>query len=81
MGLMNNYFGPLGEDYCVYFYALSIFFGIGFAISLISVISFIVFNHKKVNSTFIINTIIILLNAFFLYLSNRLLHTMCVKAL
>ena len=26
---MNTYFGPLGEEYCVYFYALSIFFGIG----------------------------------------------------
>ncbi len=78
---MDTYFGPLGEEYCVYFYALSIFFGITFALSLFSVLYYMVFHFKKLNIMFIANTFFLLLNSFLAYLSNRLLHTMCMKAI
>lgn len=78
---MNTYFGPLGEEYCIYFYALSIFFGITFALSLFSVLYYMIFNFKKLNMMFVANTFFLLFNSFLAYLSNRLLNSMCMKAL
>jgi len=78
---MDAYFGPLGKEYCVYFYALSIIFGVTFVLSAISIGSFIVMHHKKVDAMFIANSVLILFNSFLAYLSNRLLNTMCVKTL
>jgi hypothetical protein len=80
-GFMNNYFGPLGKEYCIYFYVLSIIFGVTFVFSAISIASFIVMNHKKVDTMFIINSFFILLNTFFAYLVNRIMNAMCVKTL
>lgn len=78
---MNTYFGPLGEEYCVYFYALSIFFGIAFVLSVISVITYMFTNYNKINMTFITHTFFLLINSFLAYLVNRLLHTMCMKSI
>ena len=78
---MNTYFGPLGEEYCVYFYALSIFFGIAFVLSVISVVTYMFTNINKINMTFLIHTFFLLLNSFLAYLVNRLLHTMCMKSI
>ena len=78
---MNSYFGPLGQEYCVYFYALSIIFGLTFVFSAISIASFIVMHHKKVDVMFIVNSALVLFNSFLAYLANRLLHTMCVKTI
>ena len=78
---MFNYFGPLPQKYCVYFYFLSIFFGIIFAISILSIVSFIVFNQKKLNSLTTMNLILFSINSFIVYFVNRLLHTMCVRSL
>lgn len=78
---MNNYFGPLPREYCVYFYVLSIVFGIMFVASAISIAYFMITHVKNINSMFIFNSIFILLNSFLAYLANRLLHTMCVKSI
>ena len=78
---MNDYFGPLGKEYCAYFYFLSIFFGITFVLSALSIVSFLIFQHKKVNTMFAINSFFILFNTFLAYLVNRLMNTMCVKTL
>lgn len=78
---MNTYFGPLGEEYCVYFYALSIFFGIAFVLSVISIVSYMIMHVNKINMTFLIHTFFLLLNSFLAYLVNRLLHTMCMKSI
>jgi len=77
---LDKYFGPLGKEYCVYFYALSLFFGISFVLTLLSMFYFLIFNSKKINSTFVSNLVLILLNTFFGYFVNRLLHGMCVKS-
>ncbi len=78
---MNTYFGPLGEEYCIYFYALSIFFGIAFVLSVISVVTYMFTNVNKINMTFLMHTFFLLLNSFLAYLVNRLLHTMCMKSI
>ena len=78
---MDQYFGPLPREYCVYFYALSIVFGIMFAMSAVSIAYFMITHIKKVNLMFIVNSVLILLNSFLAYLANRLLHTMCVKSI
>lgn len=81
VSLMDQYFGPLPREYCVYFYALSIVFGIMFVMSAISIAYFMITHIKKVNTMFIVNSVFILLNSFLAYLANRLLHTMCVKSI
>lgn len=78
---MEQYFGPLPREYCIYFYALSIFFGFTFVMTALSIAIFMLTNFKKVNVMFIVNSIFILLNSFLVYLANRLLHTMCVKSI
>ena len=78
---MDTYFGPLGKEYCVYFYALSIIAGITFAISMISVVTYMAMHFSKVNAMFIANSMLVIFNTFLAYIANRLLHTICVKAL
>jgi len=78
---MDTYFGPLSREYCVYFYALSVFFGAMFASSVVMVAYFMLTHMKKVNVMFVLNASFMLLNTFLAYLVNRLLHTMCVKAI
>ncbi len=78
---MNDYFGPLGQEYCMYFYVLSIIAGVSFALSAVSVISYAVMHYNKINSMFVINSVLVLFNTFLAYIANRLLHTMCVKSI
>lgn len=78
---MDAYFGPLSKEYCIYFYILSIIFGVTFVLSAISIGSFMVMHSKKVDMMFIVNAFMVLLNTFLAYLSNRLLNTMCVKTI
>ena len=78
---MNKYFGPLPREYCVYFYILSIVLGSLFVFSAISIAFFMIMHFNKFNVTFVINSVMVLLNIFLAYIANRLLHTMCVKAI
>jgi hypothetical protein len=78
---MQDFFGPLGKENCTYFYFFSI---AGFIV----MIMFILFTlmillrfHKKVNPHVLMNLIVMIINSFFLYFSNRLLYTMCMKSL
>jgi hypothetical protein len=78
---MDTYFGPLGQEWCVYFYLLSIIFGVMFAFSAVSIVSFAVMNTKKINMMFVVNSSLVLFNIFLAYLANRLLNTMCMRTL
>ncbi len=78
---MDKYFGPLPREYCVYFYALAVIFGVSFGFSVISIAYFMIMHFKKVNMMFIANSFFVILNTFLAYLVNRLLHTMCVKSI
>ena len=79
--LMNNYFGPLSNDSCVYFYIVSVFCGFSFAVVFISTILYIIMNFNKVNRIYLTNAIMGSANLFLAYFVNRLLHTMCVRSL
>ena len=78
---MQTYFGPLSREYCVYFYALTIISGIVFALTALSVVYTLIMHFKKVNTMFVANSTVLLVNMFLIYISNRLLHTMCVKSI
>lgn len=78
---MDQYFGPLPREYCVYFYVLSIIFGVMFVFSALSIAYFMIMHIKKVNTMFLVNSFFVLLNTLLAYLVNRLLHTMCVKSI
>ena len=78
---MTTYFGPLPREYCVYFYILSIIFGIMFVLSSISIITFVILHFNKVSLMFGVNSALVLFMLFLAYISNRLLHTMCVKSI
>ena len=41
-GLLNDYFGPLGREYCLYFYLMSIFFFVMIILGVIGIISAII---------------------------------------
>lgn len=73
---MEYLFGPLGEEYCVYFYALSIF---GFVYLILFIVPAIFYGitNKKTNIMYWVNVLAISLGYFIFYFQNRLLHTMC----
>ena len=78
---MDDYFGPLSREYCGYFYFLSIMFGFLFVFSILSIVYTFVVNYKKINSMFVANSLVLLINIFLAYFTNRLMHTMCVKSI
>ena len=67
---MNKYFGPLPREYCVYFYFLSIMFGVLFVFSAVSIAYFIVMHFKKVNAMFVSNSLLVLTNTFLAFCLN-----------
>ena len=78
---MDYLFGPLNKDYCIYFYALSIFGFVYLIITLITSIGIAIAatssGSKKITFMFWINTLGLCLGYFIFYFQNRLLHTMC----
>ena len=77
---MQDYFGPLGQEYCLYFYILSIIFFILFILSIIGVVGALSMNYKKLNTMFVLNSAFLILNTLLAYFVNRLLNTMCVNS-
>jgi hypothetical protein len=59
---MNNYFGPLSKEYCLYFYILSILSFIFFVVGLFSFVVIIIKKYKSLESTFYMNNIFTLFN-------------------
>lgn len=81
MDLMDRFFGPLGKEYCMYFYILTVFFGVMFFFSLLSLGMYILMNLRKMTIQFILNSAFGLVNGFLLYMVNRLMYSVCFKAL
>lgn len=79
---MLDFFSPLvSKEYCKYFYFFSvmsfILMIIFMMIALITLFSF----RKKMNYNIILHLIMMVMNTFLLYFSNRLWYSMCVKVL
>ena len=73
---MDTYFGPLGREYCLYFYIMSMFFFLMIILGVIGIIGAMV-SKKKKDPLFIGNSVMLLFNAVLAYFVNRLLNTMC----
>lgn len=75
----QNFFGPLGQQYCLYFYFLSV---VGFIFMCILGISAIVFGiQKRKGADYYSGAFFGLLAYGIFYFQNRLLYTMCQSAI
>lgn len=72
---LDYIYGPIGKEYCIYFYILSV---IGF-LSLLLVIIITVYSSlkQKYPMSFYINMIMLAILYGMFYLQNRLLYNMC----
>lgn len=73
----NDFFSPLGKEYCTYFYVLSV---LGFVIFWVLLISGLYMGiSQKKGSSFYFKIIMMSLSYAIIYFQNRLLHSMCVR--
>ena len=76
---MNNLFGPLGRQYCLYFYYLSM---IGFIFLVLAMVTTLYIGiTKRKGGEFYMKMILVSLGYFFFYLQNRILFSMCSSSL
>jgi hypothetical protein len=71
--LAHDLFSPLGKEYCVYFYFLTVLSFISFFIVIIHGVHSIINRKGKV-----FDVLVRLIAPFLLYFNNRLLYGMCV---
>ena len=80
-GIMNNVFGSLSKQYCLYFYILAV---IGFIIFLIFFfyLFYLMFSvGKKIDSSIYVMTISGCISYLLFYFTYRLLYSMCMNSL
>ena len=78
---MDNLFGPLGKEWCVYFYILSVVAYVAFILAVFGLGGYLVARYNKLNSNHVFNLVVIIVNTFFVYIGQRLMHTMCIRSL
>ena len=78
---MDKLFGPLGKEWCVYFYILSIVAYVAFILAVFGLGGYLIARFNKLNSNHIFNLVFIIVNTFFVYIGQRLMHTMCIRSL
>lgn len=79
MTTLNDVFGPIGREYCLYFYVFSV---IGLVMFLITIIGMIfVGMTKKFPPELYLISFMSILSYGFMYLQNRLLFNMCGNSL
>jgi hypothetical protein len=79
--LISYFFGPLDKRACIYFLIISMLFFVALVLVLGSEIIYLLQNFSKINFRLLSSGLIILFNLFIAYFVNRLLYTMCNKAL
>jgi uncharacterized membrane protein len=79
MTTVNDVFGPIGREYCLYFYILSIVGMIWFVMVLVGTIFYGM--SKKLGFEFYVISLAYSFNFLFMYLQNRLLFNMCGNTL
>jgi Kef-type K+ transport system membrane component KefB len=78
---MDKLFGPLGKEWCVYFYILSIVAYVAFILAVFGLGGYLIARFNKLNSNHVFNLVVIIVNTFFVYIGQRLMHTMCIRSL
>ena len=76
---MNDVFGPIGNEYCLYFYILSVIGMLFFVMVLVGILFTGV--TKKMGIEFYFISFLYSFNFLFMYLQNRLLFNMCGNSL
>lgn len=74
MSLSAEFFSPLGREYCLYFYVLTV---VSFMVVAISIVAGVY--HIAQGRADIIGTVMGLLGPLLLYFNNRILYSMCVR--
>lgn len=78
--ILKSVFGPLDKSACVYFFFITVFFFIVFILLILGELYFIISNYKYITLTALYQGgYSYLFNIFLVYLTNRLLFTMCTK--
>lgn len=77
----DNYFGPLDESSCVYFYFFSVLGFIFMILAILSAVIYVVTSYKKIHFGILVNLVFAFISYFMLYYCNRLLYTICMKTL
>lgn len=72
---LNDFFAPLGKEYCNYFYFLSVFF---FVLMVVQIVMFIYKALQKGNLKELPQLFLNMLYPLLGYFQNRLLYSMCV---
>lgn len=75
---MQNLFGPLSKQYCLYFYILSI---LAFVSLIVVIISLVIGITKRKSAEFYVIMLLAAGNYAMYYFQNRLLHSMCVGSI
>jgi len=74
---MDTLFGPLGSEFCIYFYYLSV---IGFVLLTLLVASTLFVGiTKNKGSDFYLQMFSVAIGYAIFYFQNRLLHSMCIR--
>ncbi len=76
--VMDNLVGPIGSEYCYYFYILSLLAIVFFGIIFIGIIYTGV--TKKMGFSFFFLSLLYSMQFLLIYLQNRLLFNMCVHS-
>ena len=74
--IMDYLFGPVGKEYCMYFYFLSVFAFVLFVISTLSVVML----SMKGKMKNMLHAFLLVFQPFLLYFVNRLFYSMCVNS-
>jgi hypothetical protein len=80
-GIMNNVFGTLSRQYCLYFYILAVIGFIIFLIFFFYLFYLMFFIGKKIDSSVYVMTISGCISYLLFYFTYRLLHSMCNNSL
>jgi len=74
--IVDTLFGPLGKEYCIWFYFLSIFSFVALLLAIVPALFYGIM--KKKDFGYFFSVILGSLNLFIAYFVNRLLHSMCM---
>lgn len=78
--MTSDLFGPIHVKYCAYYYYVSVASFLIMVLTLLGCVSHCLFS-KKIDTSMMVHTLIMSLSYFFIYLSSRILNTICVKVL
>jgi hypothetical protein len=77
MNILDEIMGPLGREYCNYFYIMGLLsFGL-LSYMIVNIVYHVVFTKKKGQTS--INMLVIVAQVGITYLVNRLFYNMCMK--